>query len=130
MSYGNKTKIKTDMEIDMDIVNELRGTAYDKDNMPRMKSERSCSVRLALAAADEIERLRDQIFQFKNATPQILSSHNETLKNYVNNTELILQEVREENERLREALKFYVEIDEQYFPKVKSKAAAALKGDE
>ena len=87
----------------MDIVERLRSvtrllreteeTSYEQDDT------------LASEAADEIERLRDQIFQFKNATPQILSSHNETLKNYVNNTELILQEIREENERLREALK-------------------------
>ena len=98
-------------------------------------------------AADEIERLRDQIFQFKNATPQILSSYNETLKNYVNNTELILQEVREENERLREALKFYADPENYEFkigdtavmPNVEycevlgdqgMAARAALKGDE
>jgi hypothetical protein len=41
-----------------DIVNDLRDTAFDKDNLPRMKSERACPVGLALKAADEIDRLR------------------------------------------------------------------------
>jgi hypothetical protein len=44
-----------------DIVKELRATAYDKDNFPRMKSEWACSVELALKAADEIQRLRHEV---------------------------------------------------------------------
>ena len=40
------------------IVERLRGAALDKDNMPRMLSERWLPVGLGLEAADEIERLR------------------------------------------------------------------------
>lgn len=49
-----------------DIVKELRATAYDKDNFPRMKSEWACSVELALKAADEIERLRNEVVLLEN----------------------------------------------------------------
>jgi hypothetical protein len=42
----------------MDITVRLRGTATDKDTMPRMDSERWLPVGLAREAADEIERLR------------------------------------------------------------------------
>ncbi len=42
------------------ILLELRATALDKDNCPRMDSERWLPVGLALRAADEIERLRSE----------------------------------------------------------------------
>jgi hypothetical protein len=35
-----------------------------------MKSERSCSVRLALAAADEIERLREALKKIAETEPE------------------------------------------------------------
>ena len=41
-----------------DIVNRLRSSALDKDNFPRMDSERWLPVGLAIEAANEIERLR------------------------------------------------------------------------
>jgi hypothetical protein len=41
-----------------DIVERLRGTLLDKDNFPRMDSEKWLPVGLAKEAADEIERLR------------------------------------------------------------------------
>jgi hypothetical protein len=63
----------------MDIVNELRGTAYDKDNMPRMKSERSCSVRLALAAAEDIERLREALKPFADVVKGNWSEQPDTM---------------------------------------------------
>lgn len=40
------------------IVGRLRATALDKDNFPRMNSEKWLPVGLAIEAADEIERLR------------------------------------------------------------------------
>ncbi len=42
------------------ILLELRATALDKDNCPRMDSECWLPVGLALRAADEIERLRSE----------------------------------------------------------------------
>jgi hypothetical protein len=41
-----------------DIVERLRRTLLDRDNFPRMDSEKWLPVRLAKEAADEIERLR------------------------------------------------------------------------
>ena len=41
-----------------DIVGRLRAATLDKDNFPRMDSERWLPVGLAKEAADEIERLR------------------------------------------------------------------------
>jgi hypothetical protein len=46
-----------------EIAKRLRATQFDKDNMPRMKSERHLPVGLALEAADEIERLLAQVKQ-------------------------------------------------------------------
>ena len=43
-----------------DLVKALRATALDKDNFPRLPSERHLPVGLALEAADEIERLQNQ----------------------------------------------------------------------
>ena len=45
----------------MDIVARLRGTTTDKDNMPRMDSERWFPVGLAREAAAEIARLRARV---------------------------------------------------------------------
>jgi hypothetical protein len=45
----------------MDIVTRLRATTTDKDNMPRMDSERWLPIGLAKEAADEIERLREKV---------------------------------------------------------------------
>jgi hypothetical protein len=41
-----------------DIVERLRATLLDRDNFPRMDSEKWLPVKLAKEAADEIERLR------------------------------------------------------------------------
>lgn len=41
-----------------DIVQRLRATTLDKDNFPRMDSEKWFPVGLAKEAADEIDRLR------------------------------------------------------------------------
>lgn len=43
-----------------DIVQVLRGLAFDKDNMPRMRSEQWLPVGVGLSAADEIEKLRKE----------------------------------------------------------------------
>jgi hypothetical protein len=43
-----------------DLVERLRATQLDKDNFPRMDSERWLPVGLAGEAADEIERLRTE----------------------------------------------------------------------
>jgi hypothetical protein len=55
-----------------DIVKRLRGTLLDKDNFPRMDSEKWLPVGLAKEAADEIERLREamqRIVQWAEAYP-------------------------------------------------------------
>ena len=57
-----------------DIVSELRATAYDKDNFPRMKSEWACSVELALKAADEIERLRLEVERLESELDSVYYS--------------------------------------------------------
>jgi hypothetical protein len=44
-----------------DIVERLRDAANDKDNYPRMDSERWLPVGLAREAADEIETLRAEL---------------------------------------------------------------------
>lgn len=54
-----------------DIIHRLRATALDKDNFPRMDSERWLPVGLAKEAADEIERLRKEIYP---STPDISNS--------------------------------------------------------
>ncbi|MFM2005448.1 MAG: hypothetical protein RLZZ09_1103 [Pseudomonadota bacterium] len=41
-----------------DIVERLRAAALDKDNFPRMRTERAATAADALEAAAEIERLR------------------------------------------------------------------------
>lgn len=46
-----------------DIVERLRATLLDKDNLPRMKQEKWLPVDLADEAAAEIERLRAGIEQ-------------------------------------------------------------------
>jgi len=45
----------------MDIVTQLRSCLLDRDNFPRMSSEKWLPVKLASAAADEIERLKTEI---------------------------------------------------------------------
>lgn len=45
----------------MTLVNRLRNTALDRDNFPRMNSERWLPVALAVEAADEIDRLSRQL---------------------------------------------------------------------
>jgi hypothetical protein len=54
-----------------DIVERLRGTLLDKDNFPRMDSEKWLPVGLAKEAADEIERLRAALIEL-----------NETVEDY------------------------------------------------
>ena len=41
-----------------DIVDRLRATKWDKDNMPRLPQEKWLPIGLAYVAAEEIERLR------------------------------------------------------------------------
>jgi hypothetical protein len=48
-----------------DIVNRLRACAFDKDGFPRMRSERCLTAGDAADAADEIERLREQIAELE-----------------------------------------------------------------
>lgn len=50
-----------------DILQRLRATLTDKDNMPRMSSEKWLAVGLAKEAADEIERLRSALAPFAEA---------------------------------------------------------------
>jgi hypothetical protein len=57
-----------------DIVERLRATQFDKDNMPRMKQERWFPVGLALEAADEIERLRADNYRIGYALEEIIQS--------------------------------------------------------
>jgi O-succinylbenzoate synthase len=45
----------------LDIVARLRDTTLDKDNFPRMDSEKWFSVGLAKEAANEIKRLRARV---------------------------------------------------------------------
>jgi hypothetical protein len=87
-----------------DIVNDLRDTAFDKDNLPRMKSERACPVGLALKAADEIERIRQEIKQ----------------------NEVDLEEYRLDVERLRAALEKISTWPDHRLPSPRDIARAAL----
>jgi hypothetical protein len=80
-----------------DIVERLRGTLLDKDNFPRMDSEKWLPVGLAKEAADEIERLRAEIEWRRSAAKawQLIAQTN--------------QELCDEIERLRDTL---IEINE------------------
>jgi len=60
----------------MDIVIRLRATTTDKDNMPRMDSERWFPVSLAKEAADEIERLRRCLQWYADATAEDFANDN------------------------------------------------------
>lgn len=76
----------------MDIVGRLREACLDKDNMPRMDSERWFPVGLAREATAEIDRLRSERLAF--------ATESEERKAY--------------NERLRAALKQMVEDSDLY----------------
>jgi hypothetical protein len=49
----------------MDIVKRLEAATFDKDNFPRMDSERQVQVGLAKEAKAEIERLRADMAQIE-----------------------------------------------------------------
>ena len=61
------------------LVSDLRATAYDKDNFPRMMSERACSVELALEAADRIAMLEDIAFTLALIDRDHFAEHDEAL---------------------------------------------------
>ncbi len=68
MNYGNRTKIKTDMEIDMDIVEQMASEIAEKLNGGEWRdgkwyadSHRKAWMDAVKPYADEIERLREAL---------------------------------------------------------------------